>query len=76
MFGEYNGFVSKARVSACMYFLVIYLYQPPLASIYQSSMARTTGGWGVTPQRKVKKAGAQLAQREPRNAGIAERVKY
>ena len=22
MFGEYNGFVSKARVSACMYFLV------------------------------------------------------
>jgi hypothetical protein len=25
MFGKYNGFVSKARVSACMYFLVIYL---------------------------------------------------
>ena len=24
MFGKYNGFVSKARVSACMYFLVIY----------------------------------------------------
>jgi hypothetical protein len=23
MFGKYNGFVSKARVSACMYFLVI-----------------------------------------------------
>jgi hypothetical protein len=22
MFGIYNGFVSKARVSACMYFLV------------------------------------------------------
>jgi hypothetical protein len=22
-FGKYNGFVSKARVSACMYFLVI-----------------------------------------------------
>jgi hypothetical protein len=22
MFGKYNGFVSKARVSACMYFLV------------------------------------------------------
>jgi hypothetical protein len=34
------------------------------------------GGGGVTPQRNVKKAGAQLAQREPRNAGIAERVKY
>jgi hypothetical protein len=25
MFGKYNGFVSKARVSACMYFLVISL---------------------------------------------------
>jgi hypothetical protein len=24
MFGKYNGFVSKARVSACMYFLVFY----------------------------------------------------
>jgi hypothetical protein len=24
MFGKYNGFVSKARVSACMYFLVIW----------------------------------------------------
>jgi hypothetical protein len=23
MFGTYNGFVSKARVSACMYFLVL-----------------------------------------------------
>jgi hypothetical protein len=26
MFGKYNGFVSKARVSACMYFLVHSLY--------------------------------------------------
>ena len=24
MFGKYNGFVSKSRVSACMYFLVVY----------------------------------------------------
>jgi hypothetical protein len=24
MFGKYNGFVNKARVSACMYFLVSY----------------------------------------------------
>jgi hypothetical protein len=24
MFGKYNGFVSKARVSACMYFLVAF----------------------------------------------------
>jgi hypothetical protein len=24
MFGKYNGFVSKARVSACMYFLAIH----------------------------------------------------
>ena len=27
MFGKYNGFVSKARVSACIYFLVYKLYQ-------------------------------------------------
>jgi hypothetical protein len=26
MFGKYNGFVSKARVSACMYFLVKHVY--------------------------------------------------
>jgi hypothetical protein len=26
LFGKYNGFVSKARVSACMYFLVMMLY--------------------------------------------------
>jgi hypothetical protein len=31
MFGKYNGFVSKARVSACMYFLVckIIMYVSP-----------------------------------------------
>jgi hypothetical protein len=23
MFGKYNGFVSKARIAACMYFLVL-----------------------------------------------------
>jgi hypothetical protein len=28
MFGKYNGFVSKARVSACMYFLVKTLKHP------------------------------------------------
>jgi hypothetical protein len=26
MFGKYNGFVSKARVSGCMYFLVRYRF--------------------------------------------------
>ena len=26
MFGKYNGFVNKARVSACMYFLVLIYY--------------------------------------------------
>jgi hypothetical protein len=30
MFGRYNGFVSKARVSACMYFLVHYEISKPL----------------------------------------------
>ena len=29
MFGKYNGFVSKARVSACMYFLVEEIMQVP-----------------------------------------------
>jgi hypothetical protein len=30
MFGKYNGFVRKARVSAFMYFLVnIYIYSAP-----------------------------------------------
>jgi hypothetical protein len=28
MFGKYNGFVSKARVSACMYFLVWEFFVP------------------------------------------------
>jgi hypothetical protein len=28
MFGKYNGFVSKARVSACMYFLVLLALMP------------------------------------------------
>jgi hypothetical protein len=27
MFGKYNGFVSKARVSACMYFLVSNIFE-------------------------------------------------
>jgi hypothetical protein len=39
MFGKYNGFVSKARISACMYFLVIkvieYLDVFPLAPLGQ-----------------------------------------
>jgi hypothetical protein len=28
MFRKYNGFVSKARVSTCMYFLVFYQINP------------------------------------------------
>jgi hypothetical protein len=31
MFGKYNGFVSKARVSACMYFLVVTIIPEPTA---------------------------------------------
>ena len=30
MFGKYNGFVSKAKVSACMYFLVYIIYCWPV----------------------------------------------
>jgi hypothetical protein len=33
MFGKYNGFVSKARVSACMYFLVLLTDVPELVDI-------------------------------------------
>jgi hypothetical protein len=28
LFGKYNDFVSKARVSACMYFLVYFIHTP------------------------------------------------
>ena len=33
MFGKYNGFVSKARVSACMYFLVLNILKPPSTTV-------------------------------------------
>jgi hypothetical protein len=33
MFGKYNGFVSKARVSACMYFLVYEILRPDLLEL-------------------------------------------
>jgi hypothetical protein len=36
MFGKYNGFVSKARVSACMYFLVIAL-KPDGLCVYETT---------------------------------------
>jgi hypothetical protein len=35
MFGKYNGFVSKARVSACMYFLVLKVNVKPFFSAAQ-----------------------------------------
>ena len=40
MFGKYNGFVSKARVSACMYFLV-----PSVIFHIKLSRPLTTGGF-------------------------------
>ena len=33
MFGKYNGFVSRARVSACMYFLVYNLLIPRIEKL-------------------------------------------
>jgi hypothetical protein len=40
MFGKYNGFVNKARVSACMYFLVDnYFGQTALFDILQPASA-------------------------------------
>jgi hypothetical protein len=36
MFGKYNGFVSKARVSACMYLLVIGIIYIPLQKLCPS----------------------------------------
>ena len=38
MFGKYNGFVSKARVSACMYFLVYELILYVVYFIYISTL--------------------------------------
>jgi hypothetical protein len=35
MFGKYNGFVSKARVSACMYFLVIMISQSQSRELWE-----------------------------------------
>jgi hypothetical protein len=38
MFGKYNGFVSKARVSACMYFLVIFVIVKILTNFRNSRL--------------------------------------
>ena len=38
MFGKYNGFVSKARVSACMYFLVSVMKMHSQQQMQQNEM--------------------------------------
>jgi hypothetical protein len=55
MFGKYNGFVRKARVSACMYFLVQILNWTNQCSLFMTvryimrSVRMTTHGWSSTP---------------------------
>jgi hypothetical protein len=44
MFGKYNGFVSKARVSACMYFLVL---------DYKREIDSPKGDWAVNIPRVI-----------------------
>ena len=41
MFGKYNGFVSKARVSACMYFLVSHYFYYAFYAMEDSGILNT-----------------------------------
>jgi hypothetical protein len=51
MFGKYNGFVSKARVSACMYFLVMLVLRAEIVTIFEPKMvtisARNTNIYNI-----------------------------
>jgi hypothetical protein len=51
MFGKYNGFVSKARVSACMYFLVMFVLRAEIVTIFEPKMvtisARNTNIYNI-----------------------------
>ena len=40
MFGKYNGFVSKARVSASMYFLVVDIILTEMNQLHTGKLAR------------------------------------
>jgi hypothetical protein len=41
MSGKYNGFVSKARVSACMYFLVLCCFERYVLLNFKAAVAKT-----------------------------------
>jgi hypothetical protein len=41
MYGKYNGFVSKARVSACMYFLVLCCFERYVLLNFKAAVAKT-----------------------------------
>ena len=50
MFRKYNGFVSKARVSACMYFLVNKEIKLAKESYYRNAFMQHSGNSGKTWQ--------------------------
>jgi hypothetical protein len=66
MFGKYNGFVSKARVSACMYFLVIlYMrvnFERPqcrlLVAIIANLVDRNGSAWKIQGKFEVSSKGS------------------
>ena len=51
MFGKYNGFVNKARVSACMYFLVV-IYDEMESNMAQINVIRCKS---IIMQMKIKR---------------------
>ena len=67
MFGKYNGFVSKARVSACMYFLV-------LISAYRTSMFTQRGIKTRRTYRCILSAHARESFRAIANGGFVRRL--
>jgi hypothetical protein len=67
MFGKYNGFVSKARVSACIYFLVYTVNFKELNQLVQKYYPRANGAErrsgsfavpGVSPFREFRRSGS------------------
>ena len=47
MFGKYNGFVSKARVSACMYFLVVFIIFILKSMVLRASSVLINTRWNL-----------------------------
>ena len=74
MFGKYNGFVSKARVSACIYFLVYTVNFKELNQLVQKYYPRANGAErrsgsfavpGVSPFREFRRSGSSPGYLHP-----------